>query len=370
MVEQVIRSNTIPKHWLTILLAILMAIFCELALQIRSHFRYGTSIFNAISGETTYVIDENTGLKLLRKNAIIAGSQAKIETNSLGLRSPEIAREKPEGVVRLAVVGASSVMGTYTSDNNHVFAYRLQDKLSAHYGQGLIEVVNAGIAGYSLKDEKQLIEQLLPPLGIDALIIYPGFNDLSAYCSNESGEKPKDQKLYDIPAPDWLLSVELITKNTVWLRNIRAGSQRITDPATLDPEQYLNDLNKLFSAVEEANLPALVLTNPRAYSRDMPEYEQQSLSETARYYSPCFDTNGLHDLYDRHNDLIESAAHQHGFSVFRLDKQMPAGKKYFVDATHFSVFGTEYAAGLVLTDVISMVDQKLLDKHQSSKLVQ
>jgi hypothetical protein len=351
--------KSVPKYWITIVLAISIFLICELALQLRSHLRYGTSVFNVFGSEnnSTYIVDDKTGLKLLQKNAVIEGSQARIETNSLGLRSPEISIEKPEGVIRIAVVGASSVMGTYTRDNNDVLAYQLQDKLSSHYGSGLIEVINAGIAGYSLADQQKMVKNVLFPLALDGVIIYSGFNDLSSYCGTSSEVAGEDYGLHSVDAPSWLLTVELITKNTIWLRTLDSGSDKLTAPSTLDTGQFVADLNRLFSLIESSGLAGLVLTNPRSYSREMPEAEQRALSETARYYSPCFDTAGLHNLYDKHNDLIEQVALQHQLSVFRLDQKMPHGKKYFGDATHFTVFGTDYAVDLITKDVINLVDK-------------
>lgn len=362
-------SKAIPKYCRAILLSILMLSVFELALQVRSQLRYGSSVFNVLSKETTYVTDGDTGLKLLRANSVIEGSEATIESNSIGLRSPEISIDKTTHVLRGAVVGASSVMGTYIRSNNDTLPYRLQEKLSDDYGADFFEIINAGMTGYSLKDQKRMIKRLLLPFGIDFLVIYPSFNDISGiYCGTLPKAKQEGYGLQDIGMPRWILSIDLISKNTVWLREVRANRKSIVDPATVDSKRYVTDLAELFRTASTANIPTLVLTNPRAYSREMPQDEQESLSENTRYYNPCFDTAGLHDLYDQHNDLIESVALQYGLKVYRLDTFMPHGSKYFLDATHPSIPGNQYAAGLISREIVDLLAAKIETTSAGSEI--
>jgi hypothetical protein len=94
-------------------------------------------------------------------------------------------------------------------------------------------------------------------------------------------------------------------------------------------------------------MEVLTVTNARAFHRDMPTDQQMRLSETARYHHHCFDLPGLHDAFDRHNEIIIQASGDHGQPVVRLDQLMPGGEHYFGDATHFSVAGTEFVADLL-----------------------
>ena len=193
------------KPTTTLLLAIAMLLMGEVALQVRTHVKFGTSVLNAMTGDTTYQFNEDLGLKLLRPSASIVGSDATIVTNSLGLRSPEIAPDRPlllgaaaghdddptsseiapvqpQNGVRIAVVGASTVVGAYTRSNEQTFPYVLQRLLRERYPGHSIDVINAGIAGFSLADQQSLIERLLSSFDIDLIILYTGFNDIGGYC--------------------------------------------------------------------------------------------------------------------------------------------------------------------------------------------
>ncbi|HUY32757.1 MAG TPA: GDSL-type esterase/lipase family protein [Pirellulales bacterium] len=99
-----------------------------------------------------------------------------ITINSLGLRGPEISREKARGVVRVAIVGESSAFG-YLVDDADVAARRLEANLRA---RGLeVEVLNAGVPGYNLFHSTVRYREVVAPLAPDVVLVYLGWNDLA-----------------------------------------------------------------------------------------------------------------------------------------------------------------------------------------------
>lgn len=344
--------STGKKVFCSILWAVAALVIAELLLQARSHIRYGTSVFNLLSKQTTYAYNEEIGLQLLRPNSIIDGSQATIKTNSIGLRSPELLPGKQEGETRIAIVGASSVMGTYTRKNEDIISYRLEAYLESAFPHIDINVINAGIAGYGLVDQRQMFERVIKPMRPDLVIWYSGFNDISGYCHKPSSKVTSG--LPQLKLPSWLLSIELVTKNSVWLRTVKAGKEGMLNPDSLDLSRYLGRVNEFLNSIKTAGVPLLTVTNARAFREDMPVDEQMTLSETARYYNHCFDLNGLHGAYNRHNDLLADATFDAGYSVLRLDQDLPGGNKYFGDATHFSVVGSDYVAHLFYEHILSL----------------
>ncbi|WP_163836747.1 hypothetical protein [Spartinivicinus ruber] len=343
--------NTTKKVVNSLLLSIILLIISELLLQVRSHLRFGQSVFNAASNETTYQINHNLNLKLLRPNSKISGSQATIETNSLGLRSPELTSKKENGEFRVAIVGASTVMGTYTPRNEDTLSYRLEYYLNNILNVEHIKVINAGIAGSSLEEQKQLIEKLLLPLEIDYLVLYTGFNDISRYCNSETNPI-NEYKLSQIQLPSWLLSTELIRKNTVWIHS-NIPSFNYLDPSQIDTSGYMSALVSLLSFVKQTNIPMTIMTNARSFRKNMPIEKQLSLSETARFYNDCFNLAGLHEVYDIHNKFIINQAKLYGFHVFNTEQFLPGGAKYFGDATHFTKLGTDVVASHLAKKLIN-----------------
>lgn len=347
------EDATEPKPGLKLSLALFSAfvvlLALETAMQIRSHLRNGQSVLNAFTQETRYVIDPRTGLKVLRPNHLFVGSQVEMKTNSLGLRSPEITPAKNPDTVRIAVIGASTVMGAYTAHNEDTFALRLDSLLETSHPDQDFEVINAGIAGYGLIEQSQMLEKIVLPLNPDLVIVYPGFNDFAGYCRSDSDKpdapkRPGRKGLPIVETPAWLLSVELLTKNTVALRTPPVTSTSTRSVDSIDLTEYRKKLNVLGKVARKSKVPVVLSTNARAYRPEQPLAEQQALSETARYYNPCFDLDGLHTLYDLHNEEIEAAAERFELPFIPLDEEIPGGRTYFVDASHFSDAGEQLAA--------------------------
>src|ERR1700730_13282260 len=68
-------------------------------------------------------------------------------TNSYGMRSPEFAREKPSGVLRLMFLGDSITYGTTQVDQNDIFVEKVRRDLVANLGRR-IEDLNASANGW------------------------------------------------------------------------------------------------------------------------------------------------------------------------------------------------------------------------------
>jgi hypothetical protein len=98
-----------------------------------------------------------------------------IRINSLGLRGPDVALEKPDGVVRVLVFGDSFVFGVGV-DEEHLFTTQLSHLLNAS-GTGSYEVVNMGVSGYSTDQEYLLLEERGLRLHPDVVLLVACDND-------------------------------------------------------------------------------------------------------------------------------------------------------------------------------------------------
>ena len=329
----------------------LVWLLVEAGAQWRSHQRFGQSAFGHLGGASDEQINPLAGLRLFRPNARIGGSEQAIQTNSQGLRSPEIPFDKPAGSVRIAVVGASTVMGAYARDNAHTFPAQLEARLrQAHPGRQ-VDVINAGFAGLGLQEQTQLYRQLVQRYQPDTVIVYAGINDFAAYCHGPAQAaapgRAQRRSLVELKLPAHLLSVELLVKNTTALREPPVHSARRVDAHGLNLQRYAGDLDALFKAVHGSGARLLMATNARSYQRNQPAAEQARLARTARFYNPCFDIDGLHTLYERHNALILQRAQAHGIAVARLHELVPGGDGYFVDASHFNAAGDARVADVL-----------------------
>jgi lysophospholipase L1-like esterase len=341
------RTAGARKVWLTLLMSLGLLTAAEVALQLRSQWRTGQSIFTSRLEEPRYVRDPESGLLLLSPNRVVKGSQVTLRSNAMGLRSPEIPVTRSPGSWRIAVIGASTVMGAYAADTDQTFPLLLQQRLRERHPGRLIEVVNAGIVGFTLRDQQRMLETKVAALQPDLVIVYPGFNDFAGYCraaKTEQAPRFTREPLHRVEAPPWLLSIELVRKNTVFLRTQATRRTDTRDASALDTEPYRQKLQQLTSTAAALKMPLVLATNARAFRPEQPMAEQLRLSETARYYNHCFDLQGLHKLYDVHNDLIREHAAATGLPLVDLAEAIPGGPKYFADASHFSPEGEHFVA--------------------------
>lgn len=68
-----------------------------------------------VTGLVFFVPHPTAGYSL-RPGLRLKSSSSEVRVNSLGLRGPEVEREKTEGMARIAVLGGSSVFGYWVRD--------------------------------------------------------------------------------------------------------------------------------------------------------------------------------------------------------------------------------------------------------------
>lgn len=97
--------------------------------------------------------------------------------NRLGYRGPEVAVPKPPGVFRIVAIGGSTTYSTATTAEN-AYPRQLEIMLREDYGYANVEVVNAGVPGYTSWDLLAAYIYRVVELEPDLLIIYEGINDV------------------------------------------------------------------------------------------------------------------------------------------------------------------------------------------------
>lgn len=99
------------------------------------------------------------------------GRFEKWQLNSLGFRGPEIEIEKPAGVIRVVVIGASEAFGLYESPGKE-FPAQMQAMLDERH-PGRYQVINAACAGMTLPRFISYFPAQIAPLKPDIVLIYP-----------------------------------------------------------------------------------------------------------------------------------------------------------------------------------------------------
>jgi len=103
--------------------------------------------------------------------------EVKLNFNSDGFRGEEFSKEKSSNTYRIFMVGGSTMLGAEV-DNNSTIPSILQKMFDSHNLE--VEIINAGISGGNSITELTLIESKLVNYNPDLIIMYDGWNDISA----------------------------------------------------------------------------------------------------------------------------------------------------------------------------------------------
>lgn len=104
------------------------------------------------------------------------GRTTPLRTNSLGFREREFEPEKPDGVFRVICIGDSRTFGLGI-EPGETFSMELERLLKKAHPGKRVEVINAGVPGYTSREGAILAEEVLPPLRPDLVIASFGHND-------------------------------------------------------------------------------------------------------------------------------------------------------------------------------------------------
>lgn len=91
--------------------------------------------------------------------------------------------EKPLNTYRIVLIGGSVARGKEAEQS---ISFYLERELSQRYNTAQIQVLNAGISGYVLRQEFILVQTILQQYEPDLIIGLDGYNDILTYYLNQS----------------------------------------------------------------------------------------------------------------------------------------------------------------------------------------
>jgi hypothetical protein len=328
-----------------ILLAALVLFLAEAALQVRSQVRTGRSVWSLLSSTSMYVVDADLGIRLLRPSAEIGGRQTSIRTNRLGLRGEDIPTQSAAHEWRVALLGASTIMSPFAASNDATAAAILEGELRADREPEKVTVINAGIGGLKVREQVVLLSDRLLPLNISLLAWYPGMNDITCQSPGESARESRVR----LPVPEWpawLLSYDLLVKNSSWIRRSRVSSNQRLVPA-FEPSKLRSDLEAGLRVAKTAGIPVVLITSAASFDSGMTEVELRRRSAAALEHRPCFSAREFADAFDTFNAVLREVAMTHGVGLVDASQALGTDPELYSDATHFTLKGEQRLAELL-----------------------
>lgn len=103
-----------------------------------------------------------------------------VHINSDGFRGEEIDPVKADNTVRILAVGGSTTFDSYATGDDRTWPARLEYWLNQGNPARPIQVINAGVPGYTVLDNVVRLQTSLYTWNADLIIVYHGHNDLFA----------------------------------------------------------------------------------------------------------------------------------------------------------------------------------------------
>lgn len=344
------------------LLVLVLFAATETAIRIRASLRYG----GAFSDQGLYTTDPDIG-KILRPGARAKGSEISLSINSLGFRGGEFQVEKPSGVFRIVCLGDSVVFGADAQNDQTVWTAQLQEILTSKLNRP-IEVINAGVPGYSATTALKFFEKKILPLDPDMLFVCLVVNDLNIRSRQVFLPKSDTMRSTGLSAErellrlrdTHLLSYQMIRKNLTPL--VTPIGREISRHDAL-PEDFGDPYNRtLQQLVKEAtdnNVRVVLSTQWKSFTPDQPEAVQRRGYNGLLLTNPFLSAEGFYEAFRRYNDVVRSIADTSPAILLDLAREIPPKAEYYSDgAVHLSQKGQDLLADLLAGHLMDLIPGK------------
>jgi len=286
------------------------------------------------------------GRRRPRPNAVMG----RIHFNSSGFRGEELARSKPEGLIRIGFFGTSTTMDPYVDRESDTWEAVAVGRLREAFPACKFDYLNAGVAGYTLAAVRKRLIQDGMPFQPDVAVLM--VNDVSTRGRDLSGEKDH------VYRPSWLARRSLL-----WLKVEKtAASERLKRVAAReDVAKRLNlnafaqsvrqDIREMLDGVPQLGLLPVLVENSSLLRREQSIAQQAENAATASLYLPNVFARDVTEAFYRFNDELRAAAREYSLPYVETMNAIPGEAAYYVDTHHTTkagsrVLGTAIGASL------------------------
>ncbi len=186
-----------------------------------------------------------------------------VTTNSLGLRSPEV-RERKRGF-RVLAVGNSCTFGLGV-DDSQTWPARLREEMSRTLGDG-VEVINAGVPGYSSYQGLKYLEGAGFDLKPDLVIATFGFNDSDVWGSRTDAETGRLLRMGTVrsvlgKSRFYRLLTDLLRRSGAVAGGKTVEGDRRGKEPRVTPEEFEENLRAIHEVCAARGVPVIFLIWP------------------------------------------------------------------------------------------------------------
>lgn len=286
---------------------------------------------------------------------------ARSRHNSLGFRGPEILREKPKNRFRIVCMGESTTYCTGIDDDAATYPARLAAHLSALRPNRDIEVINAGVGGYTSLENLLRYHFHVEPLAPDLIVYYYSHNDVHPRRFRNISRDYREYSrswfephfgggLYGrIERRRALASGDI--GNMVRRYNENVGRRESANVASNPPVAFRANMTALAVLARAVGTRVLFVNPPYRYLARLAAGDTIGVNRVAL---------GVHE----HRRIIEEIASEHDCTIYDLARDMPYPSdpaafpnEHYLDPVHVNEKGADLMGRLIAT---AMTEAKLI----------
>jgi len=241
-----------------------------------------------------------------------------VRINSLGFHGEEVNTAKPPGTIRIATLGGSITFGMWeswpglTEFDNYPDTVR---ELLESAGLDRIEVINAGVIGYSSSNGFRLLKTKVLDLDPDIITVKFGFNDFSRVNDPEFQIEEPSNKIVS-----WIL-YNLDNWRTVRLvahigQRLSAGKYESKKHRVTKPE-FKKNLELFIKEARERDIRILFIDSPISGQEILP-------LKANKFYTEYTGAGNIEELREMHNDyqaILKSVAKAENVPILETKEQ-------------------------------------------------
>lgn len=282
----------------------------------------------------------------MRLDVTIDGERLVATTNSRGYRGPEVEVPKPDGVVRIVCLGASTTVEGPTDETT--YPALLQKKLCEHFHGEHIEVVNAGVSANFARDELARLPEILE-LQPDVIVEYNAVNDLC-----------------------WRVLPRIYAAAPTWqrkIRNLRLVARKweslIAPPRGLIERYWkktvFGDVQKIMNSCAEHHVELVCCSfcypDPKQLTAEQREYFDYNLRST--WGCPWTSFDEYCRAINVYNELLRKTCASDEAAYLPLNETMNGKPDYYTDICHMTPSGIEAKADVVNSCLTELLEQRI-----------
>jgi hypothetical protein len=265
--------------------------------------------------------------------------------NSLGFRGPEISRDKGRHY-RIVALGESTTFGSTRRADDRPWPEVLEAAIASEFEcRSPIQVINAGVPGWTLANQLARLRSDIFPLEPDVILSYHGFNGFP-YLLKQIPTVNVGKAPWVPPRPSRLLERLESTIRIGWFRR-RYRAARAIDASVLHMDvgdtRYADLYRQLVEMARQQRVALVLATFAMAVTPESPE-------AVIRFYEPVFPDLRARILANRlHTLLVENIAKQYGVRLVDTSPGLDgAYLDAFVDPIHMTQIGSDRLAAHML----------------------